>query len=408
MFIPYGTDAPIYHWPRATIGLVAACLTVYLVTRHDLNAAEPWMLAFGQGLRPTQWLTYSFLHADPVSLVANMLFLWMFGMIVEGKLGTIKFLVAFLTLAVALGALEQGVFFARGKGHDLGSTGMIFALLAMAMVWAPKNDVSCIWVSFRPRQVDVPIALLATLYIVAEAIIGGLMGMAGVALNRAVVHLVAVGLGFLLATAILKARLVDCEGWDFFAVLTGEHSRGPRKRKQKQKQKQKAEGEFMFPGDEAWDDDPFDENEDEDNLPALGAARTNVLDQMRAAVKQEHGPAALEFYRRRVEREPIPPIPEPDHLALIKLLVRERMTARLVPLLERYVRKNPDATDQLRLVLARVLIRDERRPLQGARILAMVPLDPLSATLKALHRELAAEAAQLRQEGVLELEGEGW
>src|SRR5262245_50368908 len=128
MFIPYGTDAPIYHWPFATVGLIVVNVVLFFAvpvfqpppsttitieepegdldpdmaldgdSHHDeatkkiLSALSPsWYsrqglsLWLGQGLHPSQWLTHNFLHAGLIHLIGNMIFLWAYGIVVEGK-----------------------------------------------------------------------------------------------------------------------------------------------------------------------------------------------------------------------------------------------------------------------------------------------------------------------------------
>jgi len=83
VIIPWGTDAPIYHRPIATIGVMVACVVAFAVDpRHEHTE---YLLALGDGVHPLQWLTNIFLHGDIMHLLGNLLFLWAFGIIVEGE-----------------------------------------------------------------------------------------------------------------------------------------------------------------------------------------------------------------------------------------------------------------------------------------------------------------------------------
>ena len=53
MIIPWGTDAPIYHLPIATVGLIVVN-TVAFFASVNAQDPEPYMLAFGDGLHPLQ------------------------------------------------------------------------------------------------------------------------------------------------------------------------------------------------------------------------------------------------------------------------------------------------------------------------------------------------------------------
>src|SRR4051794_4471423 len=218
MIIPWGTDAPIYHWPKATVGLIVANVAAFVATA-TLPPEEfvGWTLVRGAGLHPAQWLTNNFMHADPLHLIGNMIFLWGFGIVVEGKLGWWRFLAAYLGLSVGYGAILQVGSLGAQKGFILGASGVIYALLAMCLVWAPRNDLNCVvWLRFAPAQWDVPILWFAVLYIGLEA---ATVAFTGGAMSSALLHLTGAVLGFGLGAALLKADLVDCEGWDLFAVL---------------------------------------------------------------------------------------------------------------------------------------------------------------------------------------------
>ena len=75
-------------------------------------------MAFGDGLHPMQWITCNFLHAGLLHLVGNMLFLWSFGLIIEGKLGWYKTLAVYLGIGVVQGAIVQVLMLgSHGGGH---------------------------------------------------------------------------------------------------------------------------------------------------------------------------------------------------------------------------------------------------------------------------------------------------
>ncbi len=90
MILPWGTDAPIYHRPVATIGVIVVNVLIFVAFPSPLH--EDWMLELGGGIHPLQWLSNIFMHLGLGHLLGNMLFLWAFGIIVEGKLGALGFL----------------------------------------------------------------------------------------------------------------------------------------------------------------------------------------------------------------------------------------------------------------------------------------------------------------------------
>ena len=55
-----------------------------------------------------------------------------------------------LLLAIFLGVgfvqcgLEQLISLATDEGFSLGNSAIVYGLMAMALVWAPRNDLNCI------------------------------------------------------------------------------------------------------------------------------------------------------------------------------------------------------------------------------------------------------------------------
>lgn len=65
------------------------------------------LLQYGNGIRSWQWVTSIFMHAGIGHLVGNMIFLWSFGLIVEGKVGWKVFLAIYFLMGVGESGIEQ-------------------------------------------------------------------------------------------------------------------------------------------------------------------------------------------------------------------------------------------------------------------------------------------------------------
>src|SRR5262245_50823743 len=141
MFIPIGTDAPIYYRPFATISLIAANVLLHIAGYQ--GDMEGWQLELGNGLHPVQWWTSAFYHYGIVHLIGNMIFLWTFGLIVEGKLGWRRFLALYLALAGTEGAITQTIMLGADTSTLAagGCSGLNYALMAISLIWAPRNEV---------------------------------------------------------------------------------------------------------------------------------------------------------------------------------------------------------------------------------------------------------------------------
>ena len=152
-------------------------------------------------------------------LAGNMIGLWGFGLVVEGKIGWKKFLGVFLGIGVSQCAIEQ-VMAMGSDGGSFGASAIVFGLLAMSLVWAPENEMSCLWWFFRPFFVEVSIATYSALVLSLQVATAMLSGSS---LGSEVLHLMGAAIGFVLATVMVKRGLVDCEGWDLYSVIAGRH-----------------------------------------------------------------------------------------------------------------------------------------------------------------------------------------
>lgn len=234
-FFPYSTDAPIYHWPIATVTIVLLNIAAFVGTFLQVYTGnlEPeqieWLALTFDQINPLQWLTHSFLHMNPIDLIINMLFLWSFGLVIEGKVGGLWFTAIYFGTHLICGALAQSLFFTLsfavpelGELYAIGSNNAIFALLAMALIWAPENEMSCVFLLIVPRLgkmgggivTEFKISTLATAYLFIQMILffflGPLVWQAGF-------HLLSMLMGGVLALAMVRLNWVDCEDWDIVA-----------------------------------------------------------------------------------------------------------------------------------------------------------------------------------------------
>lgn len=435
-FIPIGTDAPIYHWPYATVGMIVLTVLAYFVQVNVLvddrpavvlqkaleesedveqeadspressgwRSLQTWMLATGDGIRPMQWLTHLFLHGDPLHLVGNMLFLWCFGLIVEGKVGPWWFLGLYLGSGVAEGAVIQTSLLWTEPNNLLGASGAVFALLGIALIWAPANEFQVFYLIFLGFRIftgikEIAVAWFAALYFgmnVVGFVMSLLMHEGELALSSEFAHLAGGLMGLGAGVGMLKANLVDCEGWDAFArwkkrsektraILTGGEPR--RRRPAQAKGKQKARG-----GRTAGLTDP---QRVEDARRRIGA----MLDQGMPM-------AALAVYKKSAETLPGWGLTESEHVRLIKELHAEKAWSESVPVLRDFIRAFPQKAVKPRLRLAQVLIGQLERPAAGLKVLREMEGQALPPDLESVRRQLEGQAERMLEEGVLELEEE--
>ncbi|AGA25714.1 rhomboid family intramembrane serine protease [Singulisphaera acidiphila] len=127
--ISHNIDLPVFNDP---------------VPPFDPNREEPRRQVEGQERVPFPiWLTIftsMFLHASPLHLAGNMLYLWIFGDNVEEVLGTIRYLIVYLACGF-VGTVLQIAMNQDSLIPTLGASGAIAGIMGMYVVWFPQNQV---------------------------------------------------------------------------------------------------------------------------------------------------------------------------------------------------------------------------------------------------------------------------
>ncbi|HEV3339627.1 MAG TPA: rhomboid family intramembrane serine protease [Pirellulales bacterium] len=384
MLIPWNTDAPIYHPPWATGALILINTLVFVAILAGVvpvEIAKQGILAYGDGLHPLQWITSNFLHAGFFHLLGNMVFLWAFGLVVEGKLGWWRFTALYLVMGVLQCGLEQVCMLGASEGGSLGASGIIYGLLAMALVWAPRNEMSCILIFwFRFITFEISILVLAMIYLGIEIATAALDGFGW---GSSVLHLIGAAIGFGVGTWLVKSERVDCEGWDLYAVLAGREGEKVKKRK-KRKLKTK---------------DP--------RAAGAVANRDAALAEIRRLLGEGHPRGAYALNKKMSQTVEGWQLAEPDSRLLITKLLEAEAWSESVELMAAHLAHFPDAA-RVRLRLAQVLVRNERRPAQALRVLAKLPGGSLPANLEPVRKKLVDEATRLREQVPVELSCEDW
>jgi membrane associated rhomboid family serine protease len=376
VLIPYNTDAPIYHFPAATIGLIAVNTLVFIVTvQADPQNVVPWILQFGAGLHPLQWVSNIFLHAGFLHILGNMFYLWGFGLVVEGKLGWWRFLLVYLAIGAISSAIEQLAMLDAQGGGALGASGAIFGLMVIALVWAPKNEMSCFfWILFHPMMIELPITVFATTYLVWQGIVAWLTHFS---MSSAMLHLTGAAVGAVFGVVLLKLDYVDCEGWDLFAWW--HDTMGARKEEAEQADQADQKMHDSTPRGPK----PLDEAL---SLFLAGALRTRLANGDAAG--------AADLYQKQRAAQPAWKPSATDLLALIQLLHKQQLWKQSVAPMLDYLRQYPDPNARLRLTLAEILLDTRLGPAKALKVLAKVPTAQLMPEVEQRHKALLARAVQ--------------
>jgi len=230
LYFPYGTDAPIYYRPIITIAMIVINYIAYVLFATspfgatDMERMEPYMLAIGSGLHPIQWLTTNFLHAGFGHYFFNMLFLWVFGLVVEGKLGPRKMLAVYLGIGILYGASMQIATLGIEPTHGLGASAIVFGLAVMCLLWAPRNTIEgviIVWFVFvKFKHFSVKISTMVGIAVTLQVLV---LILSGGGISSELLHLAGAAVGLIVGLTVLKMKLVDCEYWDIFSVLSGKN-----------------------------------------------------------------------------------------------------------------------------------------------------------------------------------------
>lgn len=432
--IPTGTDAPIYHWPYATVALILLNIALFFVVPPDsvapvldendevvesvenVSRFNRYALALGDGrLHPIQWVSHNFLHYGLGHLAGNLLFLWSFGIVVEGKLGVLKYLLAYLTIGTLHGAGLQLLLMRSGMdGHAAGASAVVYGLLAICMVWAPRNELNCtviLLVGFRVLVFhwDLYYTTVALFYIGEQAL--GLIvwgGLAGLDMVSEMGHLSGAFWGAVVAVALLKAGLVDCEDWDVFSLLRKRaklarewEQRGERLEREKAvlRSSLKATRNAKRRSSQT----ARDERQAGGSVATDGTSAAAAVQRVLTLIAGGEVAGALALYDKTA-RTLVNWPPQPDLLVMIKALGTAKADADAIRLMRDHCRYYPDASARIRLKLAQVLIRDRQRPAAALRVLAEITPGSLPDDLELARRKLVQHAETMCEDGVLELE----
>jgi len=388
MFLPYNTDAPIYHWPIVTVGLIAVNTAAFFgLSVQQAQAAiatavlRPGVLQYGSGLHPLPWVSANFVHLSLGHLVGNMFALWGFGLLVEGKLGWWKFLIIYMGMGVAQSMLLQMIVPASMAHGSAGASGVIFGLMAMALVWAPMNEMSCfvlIWI--RPFFFDITVAVYAALMAGLQFLTATLSGLA---FGSETLHLVGASFGLAVGIGMLRLGWVDCENWDVFSVCAGRHQ---------------MTYDQMVALRESQPVDP----------QKTKRYRQSSLDQIHQILVDGRHELAYAAHRRMAGTIDGWRLPEPWFRSMIAGYHRAGQFTESIPVMVEYLRTYTEYGSLVRLKLAEILLHHAHQPAQARNVLAKIPEGTLDASQEAYRRKLEQSVEDSVPGDVIELKPQDW
>ncbi len=414
MFMPLTTDAQVRFWPVATVVMIVVHVLIYAVTANlpaipleiDWNALEtdsseidpadlralqsllsdqpgwvPYALSHGDGLHPLQWVTSMLIHAHLAHLLGNMLFLWVFGLFVEGMAGPGKFLGLYFGIGILQNIIEQILFLPFPNAPSLGASSAIFGLMMIAVLWCPQDHVQCFYlIFFRPGMVDIPTLLMGSFYFLSDVVFASLEGFR---LGTSLLHVMGGALGLVAGFVMLRQGWVDADDRDVLSLLRGDHP----KRKSRQQIKR----------DEA----------------SAAAAKADITQQLEIAWRsfdQHLAAGNVETVMRQLNR--IQQVAhqvrwtEPRLRGWINLLMKNNQYQRVLRYAEEYTARFPERADGVRLVQAQILAERMGFPRRSLKILQQIDSEKLNPRQRSAFAQTAARVKRQIDAGDLEPEAE--
>jgi membrane associated rhomboid family serine protease len=376
LLIPYRADVPVDHRPWGTLGLIAFTIGVAVVLGFpDRPTGEgPFInalvLAFGT-LNPLQWVTSVFVHLDWVHVLVNMLFLWWFGLAVEGLIGWRRFVPLYVATGALAGGVTQILMLGADGGGAAGASGAIFGMMAVAALWAPRNTFSSFILFFVfVRWTEISVLGLAMIFVVLELLSALLIRFS---MSSEVMHLLGAGSGLVIGVWMLRKDWVDSGGWDWFSLRRGRRVTRP------------GVAAPAPPGP----------------TPTPTAA-AQALVRVREALDRGAATGADSAYRAALAAEPAFALPRAELWRLIGSLERAGACDAAIDRSEEFLKTYPDDV-AARLQLATMLLR-AKRPRRALEHLATMHEAPLTLSQQEALAALEAEARGSAKSPGLELE----
>ena len=207
MFLPIGDSPNPHHRPLGTLVFIGINAAVFLLVtlplmqqRPDFN--DPLLMEylrvmsgripvrdlvaqlsaydlflFEYGFRPaapslTALVTSLFLHGGFAHLAGNMLFLWIFGDNVEGRLGLLGYALLYIGGGIAA-TIFFSLFVPGSQIPMVGASGAISAVLGCYFIWFPANRIK-VFVFLFPilmQTIEVPAKIVLGFYLLVDNLI---------------------------------------------------------------------------------------------------------------------------------------------------------------------------------------------------------------------------------------------
>jgi len=155
-----------YRSFNATVYLIAANVVVFLLSRYVRGAFATLALVPDTVVNGSSWwqlVTYMFVHGDFYHILFNMLALFIFGIQLEHRMGSLEFLLYYFVCGIGVGLLTLLINYNTGfeRVAVVGASGAIYGLLLAFATFFPDSRIFVL--GFIPLRAPVAVLVFAGL-----------------------------------------------------------------------------------------------------------------------------------------------------------------------------------------------------------------------------------------------------
>jgi membrane associated rhomboid family serine protease len=190
--IPVGTNLSRKHFPVVTVSLLLANWLIYFLFLMSDIHTEFWVRRYFYSTPgdqyPWQLITSLFFHANFWHLLGNSIFLWVFGIFVEDKLGWKAYLYLYLLTGLASNLIHGsmvGIFMRESLFiPSLGASGAISGIMGIYLYRCHYSKIKLLISIWLPIRIQVPAVIILILWFLRD-FIGGIDTIRGIHQNIA-------------------------------------------------------------------------------------------------------------------------------------------------------------------------------------------------------------------------------
>ncbi len=188
--IPVGTNLSRKNFPWATIGLLLANWAIFIALNGSYFYLEFFIRRYFFSIPgeqyPWQLITALFFHANFWHLFGNSIYLWVFGIFVEDKLGWKAYLFLYFFTGIAAG-LVHGIMvglFMREKIFvpSLGASGAISGIMGIYLYRCYYSKIKLLVSIFLPIRIQIPAVIILGIWFLQD-FMGGIDSIRGIYRN---------------------------------------------------------------------------------------------------------------------------------------------------------------------------------------------------------------------------------